>query len=46
MSSDYTFTDGDPKKQITLDLKEIEEMRRKIKELEKRIEGKRKPDEQ
>jgi TonB family protein len=45
-SSDYTFIDGDSKKQITLDLKEIEEMRRKIKELEKKIEGKRKPEEQ
>ena len=44
--SDYTFIDGDTKKQITLDLKEIEEMRRKIKELEKKIEGRRKPDEQ
>ena len=44
--SDYTFIDGDTKKQITLDLKEIEEMRRRIKELEKKIEGRRKPDEQ
>ena len=44
--SDYTFIDGDSKKQITLDLKEIEEMRRKIEELETKIKGKRKPDEQ
>ena len=44
--SDYKLIDGDSKKQITLDLKEIEEMRRKIEELEKKIEGKRKPDEQ
>lgn len=44
--SDYKLLDGDSKKQITLDLKEIEEMRRRIEELEKKIEGKRKPDEQ
>jgi len=44
--SDYKLTDGDSKNQITLDLKEIEEMRRKIEELEKKIKGKRKPDEQ
>jgi TonB family protein len=45
-SSDYKLIDGDSKKQITLDLKEIEDMRRKIEELEKKIEGRRKPDEQ
>jgi hypothetical protein len=46
LPSDYKLVDGDSKKQITLDLKEIEEMRRKIEELEKKIEGRRKPDEQ
>jgi TonB family protein len=44
--SDYKLIDSESKKQITLDLKEIEEMRRKIKELQKRIERSRKPDEQ
>jgi hypothetical protein len=44
--SDYKLIDGDSKKQITLDLKEIEEMRRKIEELETKIKGKRKPGEQ
>src|SRR5262245_18903242 len=44
--SDYKLIDGDSKKQITVDLTDIEEMRRKIEELEKKIEGKRKPDEQ
>jgi TonB family protein len=44
--SDYKLIDGDSKKQITLDLEEIKEMRRKIEELEKKGEGKRKPEEQ
>src|SRR5262245_19957787 len=44
--SDYKLTNGDPEKKILLDPKEFEEMRRKIEELEKKIEGKRKPDEQ
>ena len=44
--SDYKLIDGDSKKQITVDVTEIEEMRRKIEELEKKSEGKRKPEEQ
>jgi hypothetical protein len=44
--SDYKLIDDDSKKQITLDLKEIEEMRSKIKELQKRIEKTRKQNEQ
>ena len=44
--SDYKLIDGDSKKQITLDLKEIEEMRKRIEELETKVKGKRKPDEQ
>jgi hypothetical protein len=44
--SDYKFIDGDSRKQILLDLREIEEMRKKIEELETKIKGKRKPDEQ
>jgi TonB family protein len=45
-SSDYKLIDGDSKKQILLDLKEIEEMRKEIEEMEKKIERKRKPDDQ
>jgi len=45
-TSDYKLIDGDSKKQITLDLKEIEEMRRRIEELETKVKGPRKPDEQ
>jgi hypothetical protein len=44
--SDYKLIDGDSKNQITVDVTAIEEMRRKIEELEKKTEGKRKPDEQ
>src|SRR5262249_18011871 len=36
-TSDYKLIDGDSKKQITLDLKEIEEMRRRIEELETKV---------
>src|SRR5215475_7776542 len=43
--SDYKLIDGDSKKQITLDLEEIKEMRRKIEELEMKVKGPRKPDE-
>jgi TonB family protein len=44
--SDYKLIDGDSKKQITLDLEEIKEMRRKIEELEMKVKGSRKPNEQ
>jgi len=44
--SDYKLIDGDSKKQILLELREIEEMRSKIEDLETKIKGKRKPEEQ
>jgi TonB family protein len=44
--SDYKLIDGDSKKQITLDLEEIKEMRRKIEELEMKVKGPRRPDDQ
>jgi len=44
--SDYNLIDGDSKKQITLDLEEIKEIRRKIEELEMKVKGPRRPNEQ
>ena len=44
--SDYKLIDGDSRKQITLDLEEIKEMRRKIEELEMKVKGSRRPDDQ
>ncbi|HEY6403062.1 MAG TPA: energy transducer TonB [Blastocatellia bacterium] len=44
--SDYKLIDTEAKKKITVEIEEIETMRRKIEELEKKTEGKRKPDDQ
>jgi TonB family protein len=44
--SDYKLIDTEAKKQVTVEMEEIKEMRKKLEELEKKVEGKRKPDEQ
>jgi TonB family protein len=44
--ADYKLIDPEAKKQITVDVDEIEGLRRKIEELNKKIEAARKPDEQ
>jgi TonB family protein len=44
--SEYTLIDGESKKQVTLDMEELERLRRKIKELQRKIERARRPDDQ
>jgi TonB family protein len=45
-TSEYKLIDGESKKQVTLEMEDLEEMYRKIQELKKKVEGMRKPDEQ
>ncbi|HKQ72173.1 MAG TPA: energy transducer TonB [Blastocatellia bacterium] len=44
--SEYTLIDGESKKQVTLDMEELESLRRRIRELQRKIERSRRPDEQ
>ncbi|MBO0727269.1 MAG: energy transducer TonB [Blastocatellia bacterium] len=43
--SDFKIIDGQSKKQVTLDVEEIEGLRKKLEELQKKVEAARKPDE-
>jgi hypothetical protein len=44
--SDFKIIDSESKKQVTLDVEDLEELRRKIEELKKKVEGTRWPDDQ
>jgi len=44
--SEYKIIDSESKKQVTLDVEELEELRRKIEELKKKVEGTRRPNDQ